>query len=218
MYYIVLYCTKLKFKLAATLWWFTAAPKPLKIEVFWGSPSPQGSHSPYILGNTTKPGHVTCVLVWSKSDRKRLRKTLHKQTNKHTDKQTDTTKIMVTWPWTNIYSVPKSKNGIILWRSTLYRKRELQWDVEQCRSFGELSLHNCTCVMRPPISRRWNRITYTYKLASCRVKSTGVHGVRGTCNEVHESPRLWEGKFPLSYHCSNQYGFYGLFEILFAIS
>ena len=50
-------------KLASTLWWFTAAPKPLKIQVFWGSPSPQGSHSPYILGDTTRPGHVTCVLV-----------------------------------------------------------------------------------------------------------------------------------------------------------
>jgi len=34
------------------------------------------------------------MLVWSKSDQRRLRKTLHKQT----DKQTDTTKIMVTWP------------------------------------------------------------------------------------------------------------------------
>ena len=39
--------------------WFTAAPKPLKIQVFWGSPSPRGSHSPYILGDTTRPGHVT---------------------------------------------------------------------------------------------------------------------------------------------------------------
>jgi len=71
-------------KLAATLWWFTATAEPLKIEVFWGSPSPQGSHSPYILGDTTRPGQVTCVLVWSKSDRRRLRKTLHKQTNKQT--------------------------------------------------------------------------------------------------------------------------------------
>jgi len=26
---------------------------------------------------------------------------VHKQTNKRTDKPTDTTKIMVTWPWTN---------------------------------------------------------------------------------------------------------------------
>jgi len=34
-------------RLAATLWWFTAAPKPLKIQVFLGSSSPQGSHSPY---------------------------------------------------------------------------------------------------------------------------------------------------------------------------
>ena len=84
-------------KLAATLWWFTAAPKPLKIQVFGGSPSPQGSYGPYILRDTTRPGHATCVLVWSKSDQRRLRKTLHKQT----DRQTDTTKIMVSWLWTN---------------------------------------------------------------------------------------------------------------------
>ena len=64
-------------------------PKTPKIEVFWGSPSPQGSHSPYILRDTTRPGHVTCVLVWCKSDRRRLRKTLHKQTNRQTNKQTD---------------------------------------------------------------------------------------------------------------------------------
>jgi len=75
-------------EIAATLWWFTAALKPLKIQVFWGSPSPQGSYSPYILGDTARPGHVTCVLVWSKSDRRRLRKTLHKQTDRQTDKQT----------------------------------------------------------------------------------------------------------------------------------
>jgi len=86
---------KNKVKLAATLWWFTAAPKHLKILVFWGSPSPQGSYSPYILGDTTRPG----VLIWSKSDRRRLRKTLHKQTSRQTNRQTDTTKIMVTWPW-----------------------------------------------------------------------------------------------------------------------
>ena len=51
------------------------------------SPSPQGSHSPYILGDTTRPGHVPCVLVWSKSDRRRLRKTLHKQTDRQTERQ-----------------------------------------------------------------------------------------------------------------------------------
>ena len=76
-------------------------PKTPKNTSFFGSPSPQGSHSPYILGDTTRPGHVTCVLVWCKSDRRRLRKTLHKQTDRQTNKQTDTTKIMVTWPWTN---------------------------------------------------------------------------------------------------------------------
>ena len=68
--------------------WFTAAPKPLKAS-FLGSPSPQGSHSPYILGDTTRPGHVTYVLVWSKSDQRWLRKTLHKQTDKQTNRQTD---------------------------------------------------------------------------------------------------------------------------------
>ena len=57
---------------------------------------PQGSHSPYILGDTSRPRHITCFLVWPKSDQRRLRKTLHKQT----DRETDTTKIMVTWPWT----------------------------------------------------------------------------------------------------------------------
>ena len=94
---------------AATLWWFTATPKPLKIQVFWGSPSPQRSYSPYILGDTTRPGHVTCVLVWSKSGRRRLRKTLHKQT----DKQTDTTKIIVTWPWTNYDDSPWLDNRML---------------------------------------------------------------------------------------------------------
>ena len=62
------------------------------------SPSPQGSHSPYILGDTARPRHITCVLVWSKSDQRRLTKTLHKQTDRQTD-----TKIMITWPWTNKY-------------------------------------------------------------------------------------------------------------------
>ena len=32
--------------LAATLWWFTAAPKPLKIQVFWGHPAPRGRTAP----------------------------------------------------------------------------------------------------------------------------------------------------------------------------
>jgi len=62
-------------------------PKTPKIQVFWGSSSPHGSHSPYILGDTTRPGQVTCVLVRSKSDRRRLRKTLHKQTDKQTPRK-----------------------------------------------------------------------------------------------------------------------------------
>jgi len=75
----------------------SASPKTPKNTHFLGSPSPQGSHSPYILGDTTRPRHVTYAQVSSKSDQRRLRKTLHKQT----DKPTDTTKIMATWPWTN---------------------------------------------------------------------------------------------------------------------
>jgi len=77
------------------------SPKTPKIQVFQGSPSLQGSHSPYILGDTTRSRHITYVLVWSKSDQRRLRKTRSAQTNKQTDKPTDTTKIMVTWPRTN---------------------------------------------------------------------------------------------------------------------
>ena len=88
--------TTRKIKLAATLRWFTAAPKPPKIEVF-GVTQPPGVAQPLYSRDTTRPGHVTYVLVWSKSDQRRLRKTLHKQT----DRETDTTKTMVTWPWTN---------------------------------------------------------------------------------------------------------------------
>jgi len=63
------------------------SPKPLKIQVFRGHPAPMGrshSHSPYTLGDTTRPRHITYVLVWSKSDQRRLRKTLRKQTDKQT--------------------------------------------------------------------------------------------------------------------------------------
>jgi len=37
-------------ELAATLWWFTAAPKPLKIEVFWGHPAPGVAEPIYSRG------------------------------------------------------------------------------------------------------------------------------------------------------------------------
>jgi len=33
-------------------------PKTPKNTSFWGSPSPQASYSPYILGDTTRPGNV----------------------------------------------------------------------------------------------------------------------------------------------------------------
>ena len=59
------------------------SPKTPKNTSFLGVTQPQGSHSPYILGDTTIPRHVTCVLVWSKSDQRWLRKTLHKQTDRH---------------------------------------------------------------------------------------------------------------------------------------
>ena len=81
------------------------SPQTPKIQ-FLGVTQPPGDAQPlYSLGDTTRPRHITHVLVWSKSDQRRLRKTLHKQTNKQTDRQTDkptdTTKIMVTWTWTN---------------------------------------------------------------------------------------------------------------------
>jgi len=45
-----------------------------------------GLHSPYILGDTTKPRHITYVLLRSKLDQRRLRKTLHRQTDRRTDR------------------------------------------------------------------------------------------------------------------------------------
>ena len=77
------------------------SPKTPKNTSFLAVTQPPGSHCPYILGDTTRPSHITYILVWSKSDQRRLRKTLHKQT----DKPTDTTKIMVTWPWTKTAGV-----------------------------------------------------------------------------------------------------------------
>ena len=70
------------------------SPKTPQKYKFLGSPSPQGSHSPYILGDTTR--HITCpslIEIGSKAAEKN---------SAQTNKQTDTTKIMVTWPWTNI--------------------------------------------------------------------------------------------------------------------
>jgi len=74
------------------------SPKTPKNTIFLGSPTPQGSHSLYILRDTTRPRHITCVLVWSKSDQRRWEKLC---TNKQTDRHTDTTKTMVIWPRTN---------------------------------------------------------------------------------------------------------------------
>jgi len=62
---------------------FFEPPNPPKYK-FLGVTQPQGSHSPYILRDTTRPRRITCVLVWSKSNQRRLRKTLHKQTDRQT--------------------------------------------------------------------------------------------------------------------------------------
>ena len=62
------------------------SPKTPKNTSFLGSTSPQRSHSPYILGDTTRPRHITYVQVLSKSDQRRVRKTLHKQTDRQTDR------------------------------------------------------------------------------------------------------------------------------------
>jgi len=60
------------------------SPKTPKNTSFLGVTQPQGSHSPYFLGDTTRPRLITYVQVWSKSDQRRLRKTA--QTNRHTDR------------------------------------------------------------------------------------------------------------------------------------
>jgi len=74
------------------------SPKTPKNTSFLGVTQPQGLHSPYILGDTTRPRHITYVQVLSKSDKKNWIKDSWEKlcTNKQTDKPTDTTKIMVT--------------------------------------------------------------------------------------------------------------------------
>jgi len=77
--------------------WFTAggqsaSPKTPKNTSFLGVTQPQGSHSPYILRDTTRPRHVTYVQVSSKSDQRRLRKTsaqTNGQTNRHYENNGD---------------------------------------------------------------------------------------------------------------------------------
>ena len=61
------------------------SPRTPKNTSFLGVTHPQGSHNPYILGDTTRRRHITCVLVWSKSDQRRLRKTAqtNRQINRH---------------------------------------------------------------------------------------------------------------------------------------
>jgi len=95
------------------------SPKTPKNTSFLGVTQPQGSHSPYILRDTSRPRHITYVLVWSKSDQRRLTKLC---TNKQTNRQTDTTKIMVTWPWTN----SRQKVNRLKWRHSRREQQQLQ--------------------------------------------------------------------------------------------
>ena len=63
------------------------SPKTPKNTSFLGVTQPPGvAQRPYILGDTTRPRHITCVRVWSKSDQRRLRKTLHKETDRQTNR------------------------------------------------------------------------------------------------------------------------------------
>jgi len=60
-------------------------PKTPKNTSFWESPSPQGSRSPYILGDTTRPGRVTCpslIHIGSKTAEKNSAQT-NRQTDRH---------------------------------------------------------------------------------------------------------------------------------------
>ena len=79
------------------------APKPLKIQIL-GVTQPQASHSPYILGDTTRPRHITYVLASLIEIGSKIAEKNSAQTNR----QTDTTKIMVTWPWINTRYTPET--------------------------------------------------------------------------------------------------------------
>jgi len=65
------------------------SPKTPKMQAFYGSPSPQGSHSPYILGDTTRPRRITCPSMIEIGSKTAEKNSAHKQTNKQTDRQTD---------------------------------------------------------------------------------------------------------------------------------
>jgi len=62
------------------------SPKTPKNTSFLGVIQPQGSHSPYIPGDTTRPRHITCpslIEIGSKTAEKNSA-----QTNRQTDRQT----------------------------------------------------------------------------------------------------------------------------------
>ena len=73
------------------------SPQTPKNTSLLGVTQPQGSHSSYILGDTTRPRHIgpnicpSLIEIGSKTAEKN---------SAQANKQTATTKIMVTWPWT----------------------------------------------------------------------------------------------------------------------
>ena len=62
------------------------SPKTPKNTSFLGVTQPPGVAQPLYSRDTTRPRRITCVLVWSTSDQRRLRKTVHKQTNRQTNR------------------------------------------------------------------------------------------------------------------------------------
>jgi len=128
----------------------SASPKTPK-----NTPSPQGSHSPYILRDTTRPRHVTYDQVSSKSDQRRLRKTLHKQT----DKPTDTTKIMVNQNWSQVWS-PFMTSGLETKQALFLQRRSPQGKTifTDCMSFL-LPNEQCQSIKGTMTSRNNDLIT-----------------------------------------------------------
>ena len=60
------------------------SPKTPKNTSFWGSPSPQGSHSPYILGDTTKTQtYNTCPSLIEIGSKTAEKNCTNKQTDRH---------------------------------------------------------------------------------------------------------------------------------------
>ena len=93
--------------------WFTAAPKPLKIQVFWVTQPPRVAQPLYSRGhNYTWTCNICTSMIQIGSDGWEKLCTNKQQTNR----QTDTTKIMVTWPWTKNAQILYIFVGFVLQR------------------------------------------------------------------------------------------------------